>query len=346
MARRTDSITFDDAISAVMSQLLPIHAAVTLDWLVDAVTASAEQILGAAYAFVYFEEQDGRLERKNPASELRRRTLQRAIDAFGKDAFGAKLDPRRLPTLAEALDSGAPISATAAAVLSGVANEATASAAQKHLGVAAVSVAPMQSAGERVGTLILLLNREPDASQLKLFADHVACAVVNLRQTVAARESGSIDVVRSVFDARKLESELQRELARAERYHREVSIAVIEATNLRLLRERFGAFLTDRLLQRLGGVLAQNSRDIDVIGAYKESGYTMILTEATPDGALLAAERLLALARGTAIEGDSVPELELHLAMGWASSPNDGSTTDALFAATERRMYGLESEVA
>ena len=346
MARRNDSITYEDAVSATLAQLLPVHAAVTIDWLVDAATSAAEQVLGASFAFIYFEEQDGRLERKNPASEARRRTQQRATDAFGKDAFGAKLDPQRLPIVAEALDSGTPISATAAEFLRGVIDEGAASDAQKHLGVSAVSIVPMQSAGERIGALILMLNGEPNPSRLKLFADHVACATVNLRQTLAARETGSMDVVRSVFDARKLESELQRELARADRYHREVSIAVIEATNLRLLRERFGAFLTDRLLQRLGGVLAQNSRDIDLIGAYKESGYTMILTEATADGAPLAAERLLTLARDTAVDGKKVPGLELHLAMGWASSPNDGATTDALFAATERRMYGLESDVA
>ena len=348
MPRRKDtgSVTYDDRISAAMALLLPIHAAVSIDWLADAVSTSAEHLLGATYTFIYFEEQDGRLERKNPASELRRRSLQRAIDAFGKEALRVKLDPRSLPIVAEALDSGTPISATAAELFRGAIDESAANAATKELGIECCAVVPLHSAGERIGALILLLASESNHEQLQLFANHVACATVNLRQTQAAREIGTIDVIRSVFDARKLESELQRELSRAERFHREVAIAVIEATNLRLLRERFGAFLTDRLLQRLGGVLAQNSRDIDVIGAYKESGYTMILTEASATGAALAAGRLLSHARETAVDGEKVPGLELHLAMGWASSPADGVTTDALFGATERRMYGLESNVA
>src|SRR5205085_1619449 len=96
---------------------------------------------------------------------------------------------------------------------------------------------------------------------------------------------------------RKLETDLQRELGRAARYQRQVSIVVLEATNLGLLREQFGAFLTDRLLQRLGESLAQGARDVDTLGAYKASGYTMILAEAHTEGAGVAARRMLAKAQ-------------------------------------------------
>jgi diguanylate cyclase (GGDEF)-like protein len=156
----------------------------------------------------------------------------------------------------------------------------------------------------------------PHPEHVALMAAHVSCAIVNLRQADAAREAGVIDIVRSVFDARKIGSDLQRELSRAERYKRDVSIAVVEATNLSLLEERFGKFLTDRLLQRLGESLAQNARDIDVIGAFKESGYTMILTEASSEGAENAARRLLSIARESAVGDPNVPGLELHLVAG------------------------------
>ena len=132
--------------------------------------------------------------------------------------------------------------------------------------------------------------------------------------------------MRTVFDPRKMESELQREISRADRYKRSVSICVIEATNMRLLRERFGSTLAQRLYDRLGERLAQHSRDIDVIGQYKASGYTMILSEAEPEGAKNAAARLLAIARDAQLDpADRVDGLELHLACGWASAPTDGS---------------------
>ena len=248
--------------------------------------------------------------------------------------------------IAEALDASAHVTAAASAIFSGLINETDAQTAQKALGIDTVSFVPLVSAGERVGALLLMHVGTPHPEHVALMAAHVSCAIVNLRQADAAREAGVIDIVRSVFDARKIGSDLQRELSRAERYKRDVSIAVVEATNLSLLEERFGKFLTDRLLQRLGESLAQNARDIDVIGAFKESGYTMILTEASSEGAENAARRLLSIAREAAVGDPNVPGLELHLVAGWATAPADGITTEAVFAAAERRMYEPESQVA
>ncbi len=337
---------YKDPVSMMMAMLLPIHAAATLDWLVDATATAAERTLNSVFTFVYMEEQDGRLERRQPASDLRRRSQQRAIDAFGRIAMATKLDPRNAPLIAEALDAGSHVTAPAAAIFSGLIDETDAHAAQKALGIDTVSFVPLVSAGERVGALVLMHVGTPQPEHVALMAAHVSCAIVNLRQADAAREAGVIDIVRSVFDARKIASDLQKELSRAERYKRDVSIAVVEATNLSLLEERFGKFLTDRLLQRLGESLAQNARDIDVIGAFKESGYTMILTEASPEGAENAARRLLSIAREAAVGDPNVPGLELHLVAGWATAPADGTTTEAVFAAAERRMYEPESQVA
>jgi len=340
------SKNYTDPASMIMAALLPLHTAATLDWLADAVCTGAETALGSTFTLLYLEGQDGTLERKLPASDIRRRSVQRGIDAFGETAFPPRLDPAGAPAVAEALESGAPIVGPASDAFRGLVDEPRASEAQQSLGASCAVLAPMDSSGERVGLLVMLAVRRPSAEHARLFAEHAACAAVNLRQSVAAREHGVIDVARSVFDARKIESELQKELARGVRYKRPVAIAVIEATNLRLLRERFGAFLTEQLLQRLGGALAEGARDIDVLGAYKESGYTMILTEATPEGVRIAAERLLAIAQRTRVAADDVPGLELHLACGWATSPADGTTTDALFAAAEARMYGSAERVA
>jgi diguanylate cyclase (GGDEF)-like protein len=332
-----------DTTTSVMAALLPIHSAITAEWLADAATIAADRTLGAPYTFVYFEEQDGSLARIAPASDLARRSFQRAIDAIGGHAGASKLDPKDSPALAAALDTPDPTEIAIKDVF-GVTPE-TAAAATRTLGSAGTVVAPLETAGERIGALVLLTSGAPNLEHARLLSNHVACAAVNLRQAQAAADPGAeaIGVSRTLFDAGKLERELQREIARAERYKRQVSIVVIEATNLRLLRERFGAFLVERLMDGLGESLAQHARDIDLIGAYRESGFTMVLTEAAADGAANAARRLLARAIATELEGEQVPGLELHLAAGWATFPTDGATTDALFAAAQQRMYGAST---
>jgi diguanylate cyclase (GGDEF)-like protein len=335
-----------DPVTAMMSSLLTVHAAMTQDWLVDAACTAAERGLNAPFAFVFFEEQDGSLAYKAPASDLRRRAHQRAADALGSVLFRGRIDPKEIPAVAEALDSNSAVIAPMPEFFGRLIGEERAVAAAIALTSAAACAAPLENAGERIGALLVLGDAAMPAAHVRLLADHIACASANLRDAAQSRDQGVIDVVRSVFDARKLEIELQRELTRAIRYKREVSICVIEASNLRLLRERFGRFLTDRLLQRLGEGLVQRARDIDLIGAYKESGYTMILMEATADGAEIAAQRLLETALNTVLEGEQVPGLELHLAAGYATCPEDGTTSDALFAAAEVRMYDSQSQVA
>lgn len=331
----------DDHVADMMAALLPLHRAVTVEWLADAAATAAERGIGAPFAFVYFDTPDGRLELHAPASDLRRRSQQRASDAFGA-ALRQRIDPATSDSITTALEAGGPRLISGVELFVGRLEAAHAERARARLGVRNITVLPLETAGERIGALVLMLSRDVADGIQQLLADHVACAAVNLRNAQSAREQGVTDVVRSVFDQRKVETDLQRELARAERYRREVSIVVIQATNLRLLREQFGSFLADRLLQRLGEVLAENARNVDEIGAYRDSGYTMILTEAEPEAATVAARRLLALAAEARIDGNDVPGLELHLVAGWATCPVDGTTTDAMFLAAERRMYDVD----
>lgn len=337
--------TYADPVSTMMASLLPVHGALTIEWLVDAACTAAERGLNAPYTFFFLEDSTGVLEHRAPASDLRRRSQQRAIDALGGRIFRSRVDPASVPALAEALDGGSPVTVPLGELFAPLVGEERAGTARVELNCQYACATPLQTAGERIGALLVLLHTEEDENHVRLLAEHIASAAVNLRQVQSAREQNVIDIVRSVFDARKLESELQRELGRAQRYRRDLSIAVIEATNLRLLREQFGAFLTERLLQRLGEALAQHSREIDVLGSYKESGYTMILTEAASEGAATAVRRLLETASSVRLD-EEVPGLELHLAGGHATCPADGITSDALFAAAERRMYGSASQVA
>ena len=96
--RRAPRPSADD-VSSALAALLPVHSALTLDRLADAAATAAEGTLDAAYTFVYLEDQDGRLERKAPASDIRRRSLQRAIDAFGEQVIAAhSTRPTRPPS--------------------------------------------------------------------------------------------------------------------------------------------------------------------------------------------------------------------------------------------------------
>jgi diguanylate cyclase (GGDEF)-like protein len=323
-----------------MSSLLSLHSAATRGALADAVAIASEQINGTPYAFVFFERDDGSLAYQAPASETRRRSHRGAIEALGPALFSSGVDARDVAALAEALDSGAIVCAPVREVLTPLADESRGAVVESAIGVTHACAAAITGAGDRWGALLVLGDESMQESHVGLLAAHVGRACANLAVAETADDEPTGDVARSIFDARKVEAELGRELARSQRFGRSVSICVVEATNLRLLRERFGETLTEQLYERLGDVLSRHARDIDIMGAYRESGYTMVLAEASPAGVEAAAQRLAAAAADVRLDGKPVPGLELHLAVGHATAPEDGVTTDALFAAAQRRMYG------
>jgi diguanylate cyclase (GGDEF)-like protein len=333
-----------DAIETAMTALLAVHTAPTRAALADAIAGAAEQIVGAPYAFMYFEREDGTLAYQAPASETRKRSHRRAIEAAGEALFGATIDPRDVAALAESLDTGTTVSTQARDLFTPLVDAGRGAALETALGVERGCAAAVNGAGDRYGAFVVLGSDTIAESHIGLLAAHAGCACMHLASAEsaadAARDAATEGLVRTIFDARKIESELQRELARSQRYGRDVSICLIETTNIGLLRERFGAALTQQLYERLGDELARHARDIDIIGAYRESGYTMVLAEAAPAGVEAAAHRLAAAAAAVELEGKPVPGLELHVAVGYATAPSDGASAEQLFAAAQRRMYG------
>lgn len=327
-------------VPSMMTALLHIHAAPTRAALADAIAGACEQIDGAQHAFIFFEREDGMLLYRPPASEPRRRSHGRAIQELGAELLTRAVDANDVSVLAEALDSDTVVAAPVASVFTLRSSGRSAPTDQTTATTRAFAAA-ITGAGDRYGALLVLGTEATDAERVRLLAAHTGAACAKLGAADAiAEEATAAGAIPSIFDARKLESELQRELARSQRYGRDVSICVIEATNLSLLRERFGTALTDQLYDHLGAELARHARDIDIIGAYKQSGYTMVLAEAAPAGVEAAAQRLAAAARAVGLPGASIPGLELHLAVGWATAPEDGAASEDLFAAAQRRMYG------
>src|SRR5512135_3547574 len=120
-----------DAVIDALEALLPVHTAVTFEALADAAATAAERLLHAPYAFLYCESEDGRLERRVPASDVRRRSQHRAIGAFGAHVIAAAIDPAEAPAVAGALDAESPVAASASQLFQGLTSAERADTAQR-----------------------------------------------------------------------------------------------------------------------------------------------------------------------------------------------------------------------
>lgn len=128
---------------------------------------------------------------------------------------------------------------------------------------------------------------------------------------------------------------VEREIARARRYNREVSVAIAEIDNLELLRAQMGASAVSKVLREFGRLIAEDTRlpdggindDLRFIYTFPETGML---------GARIAMERLRLLFRQQKYMGaDGLP---LTVSIGLAAFPGDGQRGSDILEAAERAV--------
>jgi diguanylate cyclase (GGDEF)-like protein len=104
------------------------------------------------------------------------------------------------------------------------------------------------------------------------------------------------------------------------------------------VHERFGQIVGDQVLLHVANVFRGSVRASDVIGRYGAEEFAMILRGAGPSGAAVVAAKLRQVlgdhAAATA-EGVIIP---LHVSVGWATHPADGTTAGELAHAAMRAL--------
>lgn len=104
------------------------------------------------------------------------------------------------------------------------------------------------------------------------------------------------------------------------------------------VHERFGQIVGDQVLLHVANVFRGSVRASDVIGRYGAEEFAMILRGAGPSGAAVVAAKLrhvLGDHAASTAEGVIIP---LHVSVGWATHPADGTSAGELAHAAMRAL--------
>ncbi len=113
-----------------------------------------------------------------------------------------------------------------------------------------------------------------------------------------AKDRASRDALTGAFHRHHLIEALEREVSRADRVGKPVSVARVDLDSFRSLNEGFGIAVGDAVLKRFAGVAHGAIRDVDVFGRYGGKEFLLIMPDTDLKGAIIATERLrAALAR-------------------------------------------------
>jgi diguanylate cyclase (GGDEF)-like protein len=144
------------------------------------------------------------------------------------------------------------------------------------------------------------------------------------------REALHRDILTGLLNHHTLMTELEYAVEYCRRQGEPLSLLVFDLDRFGEVNERFGQMVGDQVLLHVANVFRANVRASDVIGRYGGEEFAMVLRGGTAEGtAVLAAKlrRILGEQAASTAEGVIIP---LHVSVGWAVYPADGSTAGEL----------------
>ena len=132
------------------------------------------------------------------------------------------------------------------------------------------------------------------------------------------------------------ETELQREIYRAARYHRPLSLLMIDIDGFKEINDQHGHIVGDRALAGIGKLICDSIRSDDTLGRFGGDEFAVLMPEMELRGAVEVAERLRQQVADNTFE---VEDLELQISVSIGAAFADAAVrepTDLIQVADER----------
>jgi len=153
------------------------------------------------------------------------------------------------------------------------------------------------------------------------------------------RAESLTDPLTGLANTRKLLSDAEHEMAKADRHRTRRALILIDVDHFKLVNDRFGHEAGDRALRAIADTVRQAVRSYDVCARSGGDEFLVFLSECDQEHATLRTleiQQAVADARFEALPGEFV---SLGISVGCAIYPDDGTTYEALLKTADSRMY-------
>jgi diguanylate cyclase (GGDEF)-like protein/PAS domain S-box-containing protein len=148
------------------------------------------------------------------------------------------------------------------------------------------------------------------------------------------------DPLSGLYNRRRFDAELQRELARARRYHGRGALLALDLDGFKFVNDSLGHAAGDELVTRVAQALQAALRDTDVLARTGGDEFAVLLPESDERAAMLVAEKLLREIRrhGTILRGSSLAQVTTSIGITTFTG-SEPMTTEDLLVEADIAMY-------
>ncbi len=186
------------------------------------------------------------------------------------------------------------------------------------------------------GKRLALAYHETTIAHESLAATHTELAIAY----ATIQKQALTDGLTGLPNHRAVMEQLHKELERASRYHRSLSLLFFDADRFKRVNDTHGHATGDAVLRQIGERVGSVLRGEDTIGRFGGEEFVILLPEANVEEARNIAERIrAAVAAGPVATAEVEGGLAATISIGLSTYPIDGECEQTLLSQADEAMY-------
>ncbi|HWS33664.1 MAG TPA: diguanylate cyclase [Actinoplanes sp.] len=189
---------------------------------------------------------------------------------------------------------------------------------------------------------------DTDLRTVRTFAGQAGVAVHNVRVHEEAQRLSLTDPLTGLWNYRYLREVLRREVERASRFGRMLTVLVLDLDHFKEVNDTYGHTAGDQVLGEFARRIRAGLREVDV--AFRQGGeeFVVLLPETDAYGGVIVADRLNAAVREWPVPVDPRrPGLDdripISVSIGVAVFPEHGETAQQVLDAADEALYAAKN---
>ncbi len=185
-----------------------------------------------------------------------------------------------------------------------------------------------------------IINRELTSYKAKLTREILTSHLTNASLYHQARITSLTDALTGVGSRRLLEDKLETECARAKRYKRPFSVAILDLDNFKTINDVFGHATGDDALKKLAECMESQKRIPDILARYGGDEFVILMPETEASDALVFMERIRAKVQQIEVQEN----VSMTISCGIAQSmPDFSDSSSEMIRRADLALYEAKS---